>query len=690
MNRTWVPVFQNLPARLFPYIIAGAILVAATWFVTDQIIRTEREQNLARSAQDANNLSNFFEQYTLQTIRYGDSYLKSARREYVENGGIEAVVKMMEEVHLDHSIVSHITIIDETGTPLLVSGFQVQPGSTAIDRDYFKFQKENEGDRVFISLPHKGRNSGKVLIRFVRRINLPDGTFGGVIFAAVEAKSFTDFFTALNLGPQSSATLVGTDKKIRARSSYGRLGPGQDISGSRIWRELEQSPKGLYRQPSVVDGITRYYAYRKLPGFPLVVAIGVSTADISQAAAGFELTINTIAVLVTIVILVMTILICREITIRRRLQASEARLRSMIDNMPAGIYLKDMDGRYVQTNRQYDAWFLGPDKVALGKTPVDVHPARHAEASMECDRAVRKTGQVIEHDELVAINGEEHTFLNCKFPIQESSGTVIGTGAIITDITERKRTEQALRLAKNDAEHANKSKSEFLACMSHDLRTPLNAIIGFSEVMKDEGFGPIGKQVYAEYAHDVFESGHHLLALVDDLLDVSRIEAGQYDLNDSVFVVSELAKKTLHLVEHELVERRITLRTRIAEGLPRLLADHRAVTQMLQNLLSNAVKFTPDGGKITVEAKTESDGLTIAVKDTGVGISPENLATVLEPFGQVKNSMISNHGGVGLGLSIVKSLIELHGGQVSLQSTAGVGTVVALKFPRNRLINRAA
>ena len=243
-----VPRLQNSHARLFPYIIVGAVLVAATWVVTDHIIDVEREQKLELSAQNANNLASFFEEHTLQTIRYTDSYLKSARREYVKNGDVVAVLKMIVEVPLDHSIVSHITIIDETGAPQMVSGFEIKPDSTARDRDYFKAVKQNEADQVFISLPHMGRNSGRPLVRLARRITLQDGSFGGVIFAAIEAKRFTDFFNALSLGPNSAATLVGTDKKIRARSRYGRLGPGQDISDSQLWEELEKSPKGLYRR----------------------------------------------------------------------------------------------------------------------------------------------------------------------------------------------------------------------------------------------------------------------------------------------------------------------------------------------------------------------------------------------------------------------------------------------------------
>ena len=161
---------KKFRARLLPYVVTGTILIAVVWALTGRSISIERAEELTHSARQAERLAGFFEQQTLQTFRYGDSYLKTVRREYVEKGGIDAVRQFMEAVPLDRSIVSHITIIDEAGTPLLVSGYEIRPGTTARDRGYFKFQKESQDDRIFISLPKEGRNTGKLLVRLVRRI----------------------------------------------------------------------------------------------------------------------------------------------------------------------------------------------------------------------------------------------------------------------------------------------------------------------------------------------------------------------------------------------------------------------------------------------------------------------------------------------------------------------------------------
>ncbi len=333
---------------LLPYLVTGALLVAVVWVVAYRSVAVEREQTMARTAEQAKRLADFFEQNVLEIFRYSNTYLLMARREYLRRGSVKAVAKMMAEIPLNRTDVSHLTIIDKTGTPIFVSGHKIKPGTSARDRAYFRFLANTPGDQVYISLPHKGRNTGKLTIRLVRRINKPDGGFDGVIFAAINAANITKFTAAMSLGAKSSATLVGTDKKIRARSSYGRVGPGQDISGSRIWRELAQSPTGLYRQRSVVDDVTRYYAYRRLSEFPLIVAIGAATDDIAAAVTAFEFPAYIIALLATLVIAVLKIVLGREnfraridLDNRRRteleLRESEARSREILEKSPFGV-----------------------------------------------------------------------------------------------------------------------------------------------------------------------------------------------------------------------------------------------------------------------------------------------------------------------------------------------------------------
>ena len=234
----------------------------------------------------------------------------------------------MAEVPLNHSIASHVTIIDAEGNPVLVSGHEIKPGSTAQDRDYFLHQQQATDDELYISRPHRGRNSGKLIVRLVRRYPNAAGDFGGVMFIALEVDNITQFFNAMKLGPLSSATLVGTDRYIRARSTYGPQGPGQDISDSRIWRELEASPTGLYRQVSVVDDVTRYYAYRALENFPLVVAIGISVDDLQSAIAPQTTYIYTLAFLLTLLIVGTALYLYRQRQWMMQIEAKNLELES--------------------------------------------------------------------------------------------------------------------------------------------------------------------------------------------------------------------------------------------------------------------------------------------------------------------------------------------------------------------------
>jgi two-component system cell cycle sensor histidine kinase PleC len=218
--------------------------------------------------------------------------------------------------------------------------------------------------------------------------------------------------------------------------------------------------------------------------------------------------------------------------------------------------------------------------------------------------------------------------------------------------------------------------------MSHELRTPLNAIIGFSEVLKQQMFGSLGNSCYVEYANDIYQSGTHLLDLINDILDMSKIEAGKYDLRCEEVDLDEVVESSLRLVQLRAREAALTI-DRMLGGEPlSLVADRRALKQILVNLLSNAVKFTPAGGRITIAAETREDRVCLRVSDTGIGIPPEHLARLGHPFEQVRPAAESQpQAGTGLGLALVKALVGLHGGLMHIDSAVGVGTVVHVELP---------
>ncbi len=234
---------------------------------------------------------------------------------------------------------------------------------------------------------------------------------------------------------------------------------------------------------------------------------------------------------------------------------------------------------------------------------------------------------------------------------------------------------------------ANRTKSEFLANMSHELRTPLNAILGFSELMSNATHGPLGNPKYEEYTKDINDSGRHLLALINDILDLSKIEAGRLELDEEEIDVAMTIGSCMVLVKERARNGGVKLKTDIPDGLPALHADKRKLKQILVNLLSNAVKFTPAGGEVTLKVWSRPDsGYVFQVIDTGIGIALADIPAALSPFGQVDSRLDRKYEGTGLGLPLTKSFVEMHGGSLDLQSEEGAGTTVTVRFPKERIV----
>jgi len=251
------------------------------------------------------------------------------------------------------------------------------------------------------------------------------------------------------------------------------------------------------------------------------------------------------------------------------------------------------------------------------------------------------------------------------------------------------RTKE-LRTARDAAEKANQSKSELLATISHELRTPLVGIIGFSEILHSEKLGPLGSAQYVEYAGDINQSGQHLLALINSLLDLSKIESGREELFEGNINLKGAIEATIRMLRTRIAEQGITVTCEIDPEAPALYADEGKIRQVLTNLLGNAIKFTKPGGKVTIKAWARADsGYVIQIADSGIGIAAQDIPKALARFGQVDSPMTRKYEGTGLGLPLAKSLVELHGGCLDLQSEVGVGTTVTIRFPGARLAGQA-
>jgi len=451
------------------------------------------------------------------------------------------------------------------------------------DQEYFRKQREPRVNTVSVGKPVKSPGSGQMLIPVSERVEARNGSFVGVLTFFVAPGNLTTLYQSLDLGRDGVISLAGTDGVILSHvtksSPSGLEGAGLPLLRRGGPEFTPENSGGSYIQRSMIDGVTRVFAYRRGWDYPVIVAVGLDyyegvASARAHSAMMFELTVSAALLL-------------------------------------GGFALYLIQEIRNRTGRE----------VELARERVKLETA-NAELVVSAERA----------------------------------------------------------------EVANRAKSLFLANMTHELRTPLNAIIGFSQMIKGQIMGPLGKPVYVDYASDICRAGEHLLEIVTNLLDISRIEAGKIDLKDEPLDPADLVSASIAAVRVQAEKKNIQLGADVPAVRPLIRGDALRLRQVVINLLSNAVKFT-EAGSVRVSLACDADGaLSITVSDTGIGMSPEEILTALEPFGQIENAITKKYEGTGLGLPLARHLAELHGGSVIITSAKGSGTSVRVRLPPKRVI----
>ncbi|MBV8288376.1 MAG: PAS domain-containing protein [Hyphomicrobiales bacterium] len=398
-------------------------------------------------------------------------------------------------------------------------------------------------------------------------------------------------------------------------------------------------------------------------------------------------------------------------TLVERTVEADLRLRDAIETIPEAFVVWDAQNRLVLCNSNFQELHNLPDAaieagasyesvVAAGRKPVvrskvtsegQIPGARTFEAQLDDRRWLHISERRTKDGGYVSVGTDITNIKLHEEKLMESEKRLMATVADLRHSQQKleRQAEEVADLAekyaeeKTRAEEASQAKSKFLANMSHELRTPLNAIIGFSEIMESGMFGPLGSDKYREYCGDIHQSGQYLLEVINDILDMSKIEAGRIRLDAEQIELEPFLNDAMRVVSGRANDKRLKLTARLGRGI-RLTADHRLLKQIVLNLLSNAVKFTPEGGRVTIRARAASGWVSISIADTGIGIPEEALARLGRPFEQVESQLTKSHQGSGLGLAIAKSLTELHHGAMRIRSTPGIGTMVLLRLPISR------
>lgn len=365
-----------------------------------------------------------------------------------------------------------------------------------------------------------------------------------------------------------------------------------------------------------------------------------------------------------------------------------AELEAILDTATDGVAVVDAEGRIVRINRSAEALF--------GVETLDVAglPFTHLLAEESRKSALDYLEGLAQNGVASLLNDGREVIGRVPqgglIPLFMTMGRLGETGkfcAVLRDITQWKNAEEELINARRAAETASMQKSDFLAKISHEIRTPLNAIIGFSEVMMEERFGPIGTQRYKEYLRDIHVSGAHLMSLLNDLLDLSKIEAGKMDLNFEAVALNEIVMECVALMQPQANRERIIIRTSLSSQVPSIVADPRSIRQIVLNLVSNAIKFTLAGGQVIVSTALEERGeVTLRIRDTGIGMSEKDVETALKPFRQVATSAKHRSDGTGLGLPLTKALVEANRAAFTIDSAVGQGTLIRVTFPATRVL----
>ncbi len=601
---------------------------------------------------------------------------------------------VLDQFNAQSLSVSDILILDVSGNE--VNRANAIPDHTLNDRHRAFFTAHRQGGpaNLFIGDLGPGPVDGGWRIILSRPLTRK-GVMLGVIAAEVPVATFTNFYNAIEANSDTRiALLLDSGALATGGSSRGAIVGGIPASAAALLAAAAHNQAGLIETRAGAGGDETLRAFRRVPARPLIVTAARDHAEIlrrwyrerNASLAEFALFAWTVGGLAWLAVRSLRAGQFAAAYLRRSeagLKRQSALLQSTLESIGEGLAVFDARERLIARNRRFCELLDMPDDLAIGAPLSEILTRQalrgdfgDAEPQAEVARRLEQFyGDVPTVKERVTPTGRILQIRRSAMP----GGAVV---SVYSDITEVRAGESKLLQARSQAELANHSKSEFLANMSHELRTPLNAVIGFTEIISQELFGPVANEKYLEYIKDVHASSLHLLSIINDVLDMSKIEAGKLELQKEDVTLQNVIADVIRIVHERASSRGIALVSELADEAIVIWADERAMKQIFLNLLSNAIKFSKDGGAVHIRVTTrQPDFAVIEVEDQGIGMDTDEQERALQPFGQAKPATTRNYGGTGLGLPITKGLIEAHGGTLTILSRLGEGTTVRLVLP---------
>jgi two-component system cell cycle sensor histidine kinase PleC len=588
-----------------------------------------------------------------------------------------------------------LRIFDANGDQFYSSndGFGTAPNTG--HRRFFQQARDGAPGSLVISDVVRGSNTGVSFVIVARALRDEQGRFMGAVAANFNLDYFQKLFRSLDLGRQGVLAIIRTDdfsQVLRWPQIGNELNQKLELA-SPIRAIVTSGVKTLTSEAKYrSDGISRIHSINVLHSYPFFVTAAFAVDDV---LSGWRIRSLAVSLLALLLLFLLSGLLARlwraeakQEHVVSELAQSEERYVLAVNGVNEGIWdwniitgevyhsprWKHLLGYRDDELENKSSAFLDrihPDDVQKVKDALETHFKENTPYAVEVRLRLKDDSY-----SWFLVRGGAH---------RETTGRPVRMVGSIKDISEDMAAREELLNARSRAEEANNAKSNFLASMSHELRTPLNAILGFSEVIGDEMMGPVGTPIYREYAGYINNSGKHLLAIINDVLDMAKIGSGQFVLQEDYVDLRQVIECCLPMVQQMATANGVGLRA-IPNATSLLWADRKRVDQILINLLSNAVKFTPNGGTVSVEAHVCEDGsLALIVADTGIGMTPEQIHTAMQPFRQVDSTLGRKYEGTGLGLPLTDGLMHLHGGRLDITSETGVGTIVTAIFPVNRV-----